>query len=538
MNKAGLYIRNSDMKTVSPKEKFRLTRRKWLLGSSAAAAVAVSAPFVARFAHASPDIAKGETIFGLGIASGDPWSDSIVLWTRLAPKPVEENGGMPDKPFEVTWEIAADERMTQTVQKGTAVADPNMGHCVHVDVRGLNPARDYWYRFRIGNQQSAIGHTRTAPAPGTAVDQVKFAFSSCQKYEEGHYTAHKHMAGEDLDFVLFLGDYIYEKPAKLGKPREHDLDLCESVAQYRQRYGLYKSDVNLQACHAAHPWINTWDDHEFANDYANDYDTPNAEKSPEFLQRRANAYKVFYEHMPMRKTQMPRGPHLQLYRRFVFGDLVLLNVLDTRQYRTPQPCGNKTKPLCDEVYDPKATMLGAQQERWLFDGLTASKARWNALGQQVPMMQRLNPKRGTDRYNLDKWDGYRVSRSRLINFLDKQNISNPVVLSGDIHEHHVGDLKLNFDDPTSKTVGSEFVTTSISSKGNGRNMTKKGKRYLKYNDHFKFFNQKRGYNLTTVTRNEWRSDLKTLKRVTEPDMPIKTKASFAINAGKPGVEEI
>ena len=522
---------------MSEKPSHLLSRRKWLARSGAAAAVTIAAPYVARFTHASPQIARGDNIFGLGIASGDPLPGSIVLWTRLAPKPVEETGGMPNKSLEVSWEIAEDEKLTKTVQKGKAIADPAWGHSVHVDVRRLKPARPYWYRFQVGNQASAIGRTKTAPLPGTSIEQVKFAFASCQSYEAGYYTAHKHMAGEDLDFVLFLGDYIYEKYSKAGKVREHNLDLCETVVQYRQRYGAYKSDPNLQACHEAHPWINTWDDHEFANDYANNYDGQHYETAPEYMVRRAHAYKAFYEHMPVRKTQMPQGPHLQLYRRFSFGDLISMNVLDTRQYRTPQPCGNKTKPLCDEVMDPKATMLGAKQEVWLFDGLEKSKARWNVLGQQVPLMQRLNPKRGTDRYNLDKWDGYRVPRARLINFLDQKKIANPVVLSGDVHEHQVGDLKLNFDDPSLKTVGSEFVTTSISSKGDGRNMTKKGKRYLKNNEHFKFFNQKRGYNVATVTRNEWRSDLKTMKRVSEPDMPIKTKASFVIKSGTPGAEE-
>jgi len=227
-----------------------------------------------------------------------------------------------------------------------------------------------------------------------------------------------------------------------------------------------------------------------------------------------------------------------LYRRFAFGDLAAFNILDTRQYRTPQPCGNKTKPLCDEALDPKATILGPAQEKWLLEGLANSKARWNVLGQQVPMMQRKNPKYGLVRYNMDKWDGYRASRSRLLRFFDEKKIANPVVLSGDVHEHHAGDLKLDFDDPSSKTVGSEFVTSSISSKGDGRNMTKKGKRYLKNNAHFKFFNQKRGYTLATLTPQEWRTDFKGMKFVSEPDAPIKIKASFAIKAGTPGVEEV
>jgi alkaline phosphatase D len=519
-----------------------LSRRKWIVRSSAAAAVTIAAPFaapyVSRRAHASLQIAKGDNIFGLGIASGDPLPDSIVLWTRLAPKPVKEDGGMPNKSFEVSWEIAEDEKLTKTVQKGKAITDPAWGHSVHVDVRGLNPARLYWYRFQVGNQASAIGRTKTAPAFGAAIDQVKFAFTSCQKYEEGYYTAHKHLAQEDLDFVLFLGDYIYEKPAKAGKPRSHDLDLAETLVQYRQRYGVYKSDADLQACHAAHPWIMTWDDHEFANDYANNYDGQNDETAPEYMVRRVHAYKAYYEHMPLRKVHIPRGPHMQLYRRFAFGDLISMNILDTRQYRTPQPCGNKFQEMCDEASDPKAKILGKKQEQWLLGGLASSKACWNVLGQQVPLMRRNYPKRGNDRYNMDKWDGYRENQSKLVNFLDEKKIANPVVLTGDVHTNFAGELKKDYDDPSSKTIGCEFITTSISSKGDGYDVGKKGRKYLKNNDHLKFYNRQRGYSVSTVTKSQWRNDFRIVDYISRPGAPIKTRASFAIEAGKPGLEKV
>ncbi len=515
-----------------------LSRRRCLARSSAAAAVAITAPFVARLAHALPEVAKGNNIFSLGVASGDPLPDGVVLWTRLAPQPLEENGGMPKKVVEVAWEIAEDERFQNVVQKGTVIADPAWGHSMHVDVRGLKPARWYWYRFRFGNQMSAVGRTRTAPPVGTPLDRLRFAFASCQKYEDGYYTAYQHMAKEDLDLVFFLGDYIYEKDAKWGKPRGHDLELAETLGQYRQRYGLYKSDSLLQAAHEAVPWIVTWDDHEFTNDYANDIDTPNLEQSPEVLQRRANAYKAYYEHMPLRSAQRPKGPHMQLYRRFAFGDLAAFNVLDTRQYRTRQPCDNENRPLCDEVFDPKATMLGKAQEGWLFGGLMASKARWNVLAQQIPFMQRNNRKRGVDRFKMDKWDGYRVPRKRLLQFLDEKKIANPVVITGDAHENCIGELKTDFDDPSSKTVGCELITTSIASRGDGRDMTGKGRRLLKHNDHIKFYNRYRGYIRCDVTPQEWRADLRTVAVISKPGAPIKTRASFVIEAGKPGLKKV
>jgi alkaline phosphatase D len=515
-----------------------VSRRTWLKRSGAAAAVTVSAPYVARLAHAVPGTHKGDNLFSLGIASGDPLPDGVVLWTRLAPKPLEPGGGMPLKPVDVAWEVFEDEKMTKIVRQGSAVAHPDWGHSVHVDVRGLQPSRRYWYRFRVGNRASALGRTRTAPAPGTVVSRLKFASACCQKYEDGHYTAYQHMLAENLDFVLFLGDYIYEKAAKLGKPREHDLPLAETLEHYRARYGLYKGDENLQAVHAAFPWIVTWDDHEFANDYADDHDTPNGERSPEFLARRANAYKAYYEHMPLRAAQKPKGPHLTLFRRFAFGDLAAVHVLDTRQYRTPQPCGNKTRPVCAETNDPERTILGRKQKAWLLEGLANAKVRWNAIAQQVPMMQRNNPKDGVKRYNMDKWDGYRADRNDLLRFIGERNIAGVIALSGDVHTNFAGDLKYDFDDPASKTVGSEFIGTSIASRGDGHDLSKKGRKFLEDNGHLKFYNRQRGYLLNTVTADSWRADFRVMDFITKPGAPVQTRASFMVEAGRPGLKRV
>ncbi|MEX2449501.1 MAG: alkaline phosphatase D family protein [Rhodospirillales bacterium] len=515
-----------------------VSRRTWLKRSGAAAAVSLSAPYVSRLAHAVPGTNKGDNLFSLGVASGDPLSDSVVLWTRLAPKPLEPGGGMPLKPVDVAWEIFEDEKMTRIVRQGTAPAHPDWSHSVHVDVRGLNSARWYWYRFRLGDQTSEIGRTRTAPAPGAAVEKLRFASACCQKYEDGHYTAYKHMRDEDLDFVLFLGDYIYEKEARLGKPRAHDLPLAETLEHYRARYGLYKSDENLKAVHAAFPWIVTWDDHEFANDYADDVDTPNGERSPEFLARRANAYRAYYEHMPLRAAQKPKGPHLKLYRRFRFGDLAAVHVLDTRQYRTPQPCGNKTRPVCAETDDPERTILGREQKAWLLDGLANTPSRWTVIAQQVPMMQRNNPKGGVARYNMDKWDGYRADRNDLLRFIGERNIADVIALSGDVHTNFAGDLKYDFDDPSSKTVGSEFIGTSIASRGDGHDLSKKGRKFLEDNGHLKFYNRQRGYLLNTVTPDSWRADFRVMEYISRPGAPVRTRASFMVEAGRPGLKKL
>ena len=207
--------------------------------------------------------------FTLGIASGDPLPDSVVLWTRLAPDPLH-GGGMPPEPVAVDWEIAEDEKLARVVQRGTAQARPEFAHAVHVDVRGLQPARWYWYRFRAGGVESPIGRTRTAPPAGAAVPRLSFAFASCQHYEQGYYVAYRHMAQENLDLVVHLGDYIYEGAIRTDRVRRHNSDEIQTLTDYRNRYALYKGDPDLQRAHALFPWIITWDDHEVDNNYAGD----------------------------------------------------------------------------------------------------------------------------------------------------------------------------------------------------------------------------------------------------------------------------
>lgn len=436
-------------------------------------------------------------------------------------------------PADVAWELAVDENMQKVVRRGSAVADPSFAHSVHVEVQGLEPARWYWYRFKAGRELSPIGRTRTAPKTGAVIDKLRFAVASCQNYQSGYYTAHGHMAGEDLDLVVFLGDYIYEGGAREGRTRQHDGPAARTLEDYRRRYALYKSDPELKACHAAFPWIVTWDDHEVANNYAGELNRY-GRGGKTFMRRRAAAYQAYYEHMPLRRISMPQGQHMQLYRRLVYGDLAVFHVLDTRQYRSAQPCGHKMQPLCDAVFDPAATMLGAKQEGWLFDGLKASNARWNVIAQQVPVVQRIIPRDGIDMINTDKWDGYASARKRLLDFLGNQRPPNPVVVTGDVHESWVADLLADFSNPGSATVGTEFVTTSISSNGDGRDMTKKGRRMLEANAHLKYYNKRRGYMRCEVTPGNWRSDFRIVDYVSRRGAEISTGASFVVEDGRPG----
>lgn len=470
--------------------------------------------------------------FSLGVASGDPAPDGVVLWTRLAPEPLT-GGGMPPHSFPVEWQVAADDRMRGIVKRGTVAARPELAHSVHVEVRGLDPSRWYWYQFRVGPNLSPVGRTRTAPARGSRPDKLIFAFASCQQYEDGYYTAYRHMARENLDLVIFLGDYIYEGGIRKGRTREHNSAEIVTLDDYRNRYALYKSDPDLRQAHAAFPWVVTSDDHEVDDNYAGAIDKDGS--PPEkFLQRRAAAYQAFYEHMPLRVSSMSRGPNIRLYRRLTYGSLAQFSVLDTRQYRTDQPCGDGHKLRCAEAFDPRATLLGTEQERWLLSGLDQSRARWNVLAQQVMMSQTIEVAGDEKKYGMDNWNGYVAARARLLGFMQKRQPSNPVVLTGDIHSNWVCDLKANFDAPESAIVATEFVGTSISSGGDGNNNPAEANRRLAANPHVKFFNGQRGYVRCTLLPESWLSDYRVVEAVSRPDAPIITRASFIVESGKPG----
>jgi alkaline phosphatase D len=470
--------------------------------------------------------------FSLGVASGDPLPDGVVLWTRLAPDPLN-GGGMPPRAVTVNWEIAADERMKKIALRGSAVASPRSGHSVHVEARGLEPGRWYWYRFMVGDAVSPVGRTRAAPALGARLDHLRFAFASCQHYEAGFFTAYKHLASEDLDLVVHLGDYIYEGAPVAGRPRQHNSPEIISLEDYRNRYALYKSDPNLKLAHAAFPWIVTWDDHEVDNNYAGGVPEDNQSRRA-FLERRARAYQAYYEHMPLRRASLPRGPDMRLYRRLRFGDLAEFNALDTRQYRSDQPCGDGNKPPCPEALNPRATMMGAEQERWLFNNLARSEALWNVIAQQV-MIAKWDAAPGAEqRLSMDKWNAYPAALNRLLNYLRERKPSNPVVITGDIHSNWVADIKADFNDPASAVVATEFVGTSISSGGDGMDMRPEVEGQMGENPHIKFFNGQRGYVRCDLNPKRWQTDFRIVASVTKPDEPISTRASFVVENGKPG----
>jgi alkaline phosphatase D len=473
--------------------------------------------------------------FGLGVASGDPDASSAVLWTRLAPKPLEPFGGMDPELVEVRWELADDEGMTKVVNSGTAVATPQLGHSVHVEVNGLKPDRWYWYRFRIGDADSPIGRTRTLPALDAKPDQLRFAFASCQHFEQGLFTAYDHMAKEDLDLVVHLGDYIYEGPGSADRLRKHLGGKLNTLADYRLRYCQYKSDPLLMKAHARFPWIVTWDDHEVENNYAADRSERKRIDPVDFLEMRANSYQAYYEMMPLRKRSFPCGPDLHLYRKLAFGNLAEFFVLDTRQYRSPQPNGDQLADLNWAAWNAHSTLLGPKQKGWLMASLLQSKSTWNVLAQQI-MMGMVDLTKGPDhKYSMDQWPGYAYERVQLARFLADRRVPNPIVLTGDIHSNWVNDLHVDDTKPETPIVASEFVGTSISSGGNGADKSRDHDSLLSENPFVKYHNRQRGYVHCTVTPKSWKSDYRIVPDVVKPNGSVVTGASFVVENGKRGV---
>jgi phosphodiesterase/alkaline phosphatase D-like protein len=519
----------------------KTSRRRFLTVGGAAAAIAFATGLP------RPDVASAQRVpgypFGLGIASGDPLPDSVVIWTRLAPSPLEPFGGMEYRKFPVQWQVADDERFARVVREGTALAHPEYAHTVHVDVTGLRPGREYFYRFKAGAELSPVGRTKTAPAPDEALRTLSIAFASCQAWWEGYYTAYRDMAEQDVDVVFHLGDYLYEYgiPPNGGYREEggvipsHLHDETITLDQYRDRYALYKADADLQAAHAAFPWITTLDDHEVEDNWADEISQDRAPRD-EFLVRRANALRAFWEHMPLRRLQEPTGWDMKLYRRFTFGDLAEFSLLDTRQYRSDQAAGDGLKPPNPEAQDPARTITGDEQERWLLDGLGSSRARWNGIAQQVAMTQ-IDIQAGEGQVvPMDTWDGYTASRDRTFSGILERGVSNVVVITGDLHRSVAADLKLDFDDPDSPTVGAEFVGTSITSGRDGVDHDQTGLVILAENPHIRYHNFQRGYVRCRITPDEWRSDYRVVEYVTSPGAPAFTKASLVVENGRPGIQ--
>ena len=484
--------------------------------------------------------------FTLGVASGDPLPDAVVVWTRLALDPADP-ASMPDVDVPIGWEVATGDDFADVVASGVAVATPAHAHSVHVDVTGLDPATRYHYRFSVGGHRSPVGRTRTAPAEGSLAG-ARFAVANCQAYQSGYYPAHRHLAAEDLDAVLFVGDYIYE----LENPpaiREHGIaDLPYDLDGYRRFYGVYRADADLQAAHGAHPWIVTWDDHEVEDNYADRLPgrigtllRPDA--AEQFPERRAAAYQAWWEHMPVR-TPPPVDGDLRIHRSFRYGDLVELAVLDDRQYRSPlidvgdgalpRPFGGGPQP--PEAFDESRTMLGAEQEAWLADLLSTTPAQWKLVVQQTIMAEiDRRPDDPDAGFSMDAWDGYPAARRRLLGHIADEAIADVVVVGGDIHTAAVTELKVDYADPAAPTVAIELVGPSISSTENLGPEALAGSRS---HDHVHLYDpDHRGYLVVDLTPSRVQADFRYVTSALEPDADIETASSWVIDAGVAAVRQ-
>lgn len=492
----------------------------------------------------APAILRAQQLFSaypfrLGVAAGDPAPDGFVIWTRLAPDPLAEHGGMPMAPLDVDWQVARDPAMRDVVAKGVAVARPEFGHAVHVEVAGLEPARPYWYRFMIGRERSARGTARTLPRVGASMDRLRFAVAGCQNYQDGFFTAYRHLAAEEHDFVFHYGDYIYEgrsSPVSFGYDglqrrfvRAHEGQLLFGLDDYRRRYAQYKLDPDLQAAHAASAWFATFDDHEVENNWVGLQDQEGS--PPEaFALRRAMALQAWYEHLPVRRASLPGVAGITAYRRAKVGNLLDLHLLDTRTFRSDQPCDDGFKPVCAGVRSAEAQVIGETQERWLQANLSERRARWNAIAQQVMVMP-LDRRTGDEPQpirNMDSWGAYDAPRERLLRQLTGHNA---VVLTGDEHQTFAGQLRTRSG--TGDAVAVELVTTSISSGGDGVDRRAGADSLMAHNPYLKFTGDRRGYSICDVTPERWETQFRVVRSVSTPDAPIDTLARATVPAGEP-----
>ena len=485
--------------------------------------------------------------FTLGVASGAPTSDSVVLWTRLCLDGLFSSAIGKD-PITVRWELARDDQFKNIIQTGQHQAVFALAHSVHVEIPNLAADSRYFYRFMVGDAISAVGRTRTLPLPESQVDRLRIAYASCQRYDHGYFCAYQHMIKDHIDFVLFLGDYIYEYPTSKNAVRVPDKGWVLSLDDYRSRYALHKREPELQAMHAACPWLMTWDDHEVQNDYASNYVGENGPPVLDFDARRAGAYQAFYEHMPIRAATLTKalgglasGAELRIYQQLRFGQLATLQLLDNRQYRSLHACtrngaagSSQVDPAqCAIWNDPSRTMLGAEQEAWFKAQASSSTAPWNLIAQSTLFGQRNNKVGEGQSFWNDGWDGYGPARARVIEALAANKIAMPVMIGGDIHANWVGHIKSDYQKTESPTIGVEFCGAGITARGGGNDGLPAR---LASNPHFLFADQERnGYGVLEVTPKQLNATLRVVDSVTKSDSTIQTLASFTVLSGRPEV---
>jgi alkaline phosphatase D len=487
-------------------------------------------------------------VFSLGVASGEPRPDSVVIWTRLAPQPLKPDGGMPPAAVPVRWVVALDARFERVVASGQLLAHPDSAHSVHVEATGLLPERTHFYRFEAGGQTSPVGRTRTAPLPEAHPKRLRVALASCQHYEAGNFTAHREIAAADVDLVAFVGDYIYESelPAYLrvrSHPHRFPLEQADfTLADYRVHHASYKLDADLRACHAAHPWLLVWDDHDVVNDYAGDTD-PDLPNLDAFLKLRTAAYRAYFEHLPISPNRAPIGPAMRMHERYEWGTLAEFWTVDTRQHRDPHVCGGRHAPengkllwACKAAEASERTMLGGSQEAWLAEGLAGSTRAWKFIVQST----QVSP--GTIRSPFgrlvyaDGWDAYPAARSRLMQAIAQPRVPDVVCLGGDVHRHVAARLRMDPTDLHSPVVASEIVGTSISSRGLSELLNS----WLQNGnpDMLHARSDERGYVLLDISPSQVQVEFRGTPHPVRPDSRLHTQARYVIDRGVPGPRKV
>jgi alkaline phosphatase D len=526
------------------------SRRRFVQHAAAASALAI-----VPIGRLAAQVRFAEYPFKLGVASGDPSEDGFVLWTRLVPEPHEPEQ-LGQITFEVQWQVAEDPAFQRIVAQGTAPAPAHLAHSVHAEVSGLTAGREYFYRFRLGRYESPVGRALTAPAAADSPTALRYSICSCAQYEQGFFSAYRYMADDRPDLIVELGDYIYEVGYGEHRVRLVRQKNAFTLDDYRALYAEYKLDPDLQAAHAACPWLVTWDDHEVDNDYAgmigeNDACGGQAVRDA-FPARRAAAFQAWYEHMPVRASRLRAAGGVQVYGTLDWGRLARFYTLDTRQYRSPLACalpatfancdtrtglrlrpggagGGRpieiNDPACrSEWQDPSRSMLGTEQERWLERALQDSRAEWNLIAQGTPFVGIAGQSPIGPTAFSDGWAGYPAARQRLLEALASHKTSNPVVLSGDLHAFYVNEVRNSRGSP----VAVELITSSIA------NNNKDLSALLPQNPQILFHDGRHsGYVRCEVTRERLRADLVAIEDMRNPRTPRSVLATYEIPAGSP-----
>jgi len=448
------------------------SRRQFVTAAGGLAAAAILSPQSVALAAPRAKLLTSGT-FKDGIASGDPTTRSVVLWTRL-----DGAGGS----GLVELEVATDKAFRKVVARSKITTNASVNHAVKAQVTKLKPHEQYYYRFATSKHDSPVGRFRTS-LPADSKAPVKFAFFSCADYTHGYYNAYEHMAGQDLDFIVCLGDYIYDesyhskadgtgvRDDAIGKTLPgypQAIRAAISLSDYRRKYSLYRTDKSLRKIHQNFPMVTLWDDHEVMDNYAGGEADGGLPPGYGYTTaRKAAGYKAFAESMPTYGAKLGgSGVAIKgnkIYRKLSYGKNVDLFVMDQRQYRDNQPCEDGVEAPCAE-WTQSRDFLGRPQMEWLKKELAASTASWKVMANELMIMP--TKVLGGSFFSFDSWQGYPGERAELLSFIKDKGIKDTVFVTGDIHTFIAGAVQEGYDG-TGATLSTEFVGGSITSAGLG-----------------------------------------------------------------------